>query len=277
MVDIFECHTSHPIFPATEPLSLGQSKKGRSNLPFRKYIRQQEDSHQDHIGKQFTLYLQSNLPMVWDWKLDTCIKNKRGRRANRSRTRAVDIDDAKKHQPMTQAHDDSALPKENHETMIRKASEQAVFARAVENGQFYITNEFVMNGNSCTPLCREYSEPRNSQSSRLQAVLTNHVKIGPVARIEVIKSAKYKCRHNNQEIRSLGCEYHEESKYTHYKLFLWRLTTKISKPCHHSSQRAAGDREKGGNSPVRYKAAPKRKLPSTGFSQRVQKLIPARA
>ena len=77
---------------------------------------------------------------------------------------------------MAQAHDDSALPKENHETMIRKASEQAVLARAVENGQFYITNEFVMNGNSCTPLCREYSEPRNSQSSRLQAVLTNHCK-----------------------------------------------------------------------------------------------------
>ena len=86
---------------------------------------------------------------------------------------------------------DSALPTENHETMIRKASEQAVFARAVENGQFYITVEFVTNGNSCTPLCREYSEPRNSQSSRLHAVLKKHVKIGPVARIEVIKSAKY--------------------------------------------------------------------------------------
>ena len=64
MVDIFECHTSHPIFPATEPLSLGQSRKGRSNLPFPRYIRQQEDSRQDHVGKQFTFYLQSNLPMV---------------------------------------------------------------------------------------------------------------------------------------------------------------------------------------------------------------------
>ena len=28
MVDIFKCYTSHPVFPATEPLSLGQLRKG---------------------------------------------------------------------------------------------------------------------------------------------------------------------------------------------------------------------------------------------------------
>ena len=36
---------------------------------------------------------------------------------------------------------------------------------------------------------REYSEPRYSRSSRLQAVLTGHVKIGPVTAIDVFKSA----------------------------------------------------------------------------------------
>ena len=30
MVDIFKCNISHPIFPATEPLSLGQLRKGGS-------------------------------------------------------------------------------------------------------------------------------------------------------------------------------------------------------------------------------------------------------
>ena len=46
-----------------------------------------------------------------------------------------------------------------------------------------------MDGNSSTPVCREYSEPRNSQCSGSQAVLTDLVKIGPVTGIEVFKSA----------------------------------------------------------------------------------------
>ena len=31
MVDLFKCHTSHPIFSATEPISLGQLRKGKRN------------------------------------------------------------------------------------------------------------------------------------------------------------------------------------------------------------------------------------------------------
>ena len=46
-----------------------------------------------------------------------------------------------------------------------------------------------MDGNSSTPVCREQSEPRNSQCSGLKAVLTDLVKIGPVTGIEVFKSA----------------------------------------------------------------------------------------
>ena len=78
---------------------------------------------------------------------------------------------------------------ENHETLIRRASEQAADARSVESGQLDITNDSVMDGNSSAPLCREYSEPRWSQNAREQTVLTNHVKIGPVTGIELLKSA----------------------------------------------------------------------------------------
>ena len=56
MVDIFKCHTSHPIFPATEPLSLGQLRKGGINHHFPGYIRKQEDSHQYHVGMQFMVF-----------------------------------------------------------------------------------------------------------------------------------------------------------------------------------------------------------------------------
>ena len=56
---------------------------------------------------------------------------------------------AQKQQTMPQATGDSLLHLTlNHETLIRKASEQAACARTVEIGQFYITNEAVMGGNS---------------------------------------------------------------------------------------------------------------------------------
>ena len=47
-----------------------------------------------------------------------------------------------------------------------------------------------MDGISPVPLCAgQYSEPRNSQTSRLQSDLNDHVKIGPVTGIDVSKSA----------------------------------------------------------------------------------------
>ena len=50
MVDIFKCH--HQDFP--DPLSLLQMKKGRGGNPIPRFIRQQEDSHEDHSSNHFT-------------------------------------------------------------------------------------------------------------------------------------------------------------------------------------------------------------------------------
>ena len=78
-------------------------------------------------------------------------------------------------QTMPQAPGNSLLQlTENHETPIRRGSEQAAYARTVEHVQFHITHESVMDGNSST-LFRQ--RILNSQSSRLQAVLTDQVKI----------------------------------------------------------------------------------------------------
>ena len=62
-------------------------------------------------------------------------------------------------------------PTENREALIHRASEQGAIARTVENGRFCTSNESGVNGNSSTPLCRDFSEPRDSRNSRLQAVL----------------------------------------------------------------------------------------------------------
>ena len=78
---------------------------------------------------------------------------------------------------------------EKHETLIRRTSKQAEFARTMEIGQFYITNESVTDGNGSSPLCREDSEPRNSRYSRFFAFLHDHVEIGPVTEIEAFESA----------------------------------------------------------------------------------------
>ena len=126
--------------------------------------------------------------MVRDWKSGTYTEGS-GTRANRSRTPAAHIG-TQKQQTVPHARGDSLLQyMENRETMVRKVSEQAAYAKTVENGPLYKPNDSVMERNSSTLLCRDHPEQRNSQSSRLQAVLTDHVKVGPEIGIEVFKYA----------------------------------------------------------------------------------------
>ena len=85
-------------------------------LPLPRYSRQQADSHENYIGKKFIVYMQSNLPVVvWYRKIGTYSENIRRPRANRSRL-------------LSQARGDGWL---------WKVSEQAAFARTVENGQVH--------------------------------------------------------------------------------------------------------------------------------------------
>ena len=133
-------------------------------------------------------------------------------------------------------------PTENRETLIHRASERAAFARTVENGQFYITNESVMDGNSSIPSCTEHSEPRNSQILRLQAILDDHVKIGPVTGIEVFNQIcrNFGCRSTStitttRKFEVLGAKITRNVNNTHDNLFLPRLTTRLLEPRQHSS------------------------------------------
>ena len=182
-----------------------------------------------------------------------------------------------KQQTMPQARGDSLLQlTENHETLIRKASEHAVFVTTVENN-----SKSPMNPSWTETVlllcCREYSEPRKSQNSRLQAVLTDHVKIGPATGIEVSKSAGTlvievqipsqqlenekawvrKSRGIDQYARQLilteSDHQHPEAVPSQQSMTCWRPRVQ----------------ETGGKSSVRYKAAPKPKLTSIGLSQRV--------
>ena len=93
----------------TEPWSLGQITKGRRNYHWPAYIREQEDSRQDHRGKQLTLNLQSNLPRVWYRKFGTCTEKVGRRWANRSRPRELTLITKKQQRKMPQARGDSLL------------------------------------------------------------------------------------------------------------------------------------------------------------------------
>ena len=91
---------------------------------------------------------------------------------------------------MSRARGDSMLKlTANREMLFHRASEQAECAGTAEIGQFYIKSESVVDGNSCTRVCRKYSQARDSQYSRIQAILNDHVNIGPVTEIEVFESA----------------------------------------------------------------------------------------
>ena len=130
---------------------------------------------------------------------------------------------------------------ENRETLNHRAAEQTAFARTVESGHFFITNEAVMNGNSSTFFCKEYLEPRISRISSVQSILNDHVKIGPATGIELFESAgtlvkKYKYRHDNQEPPRLGCVHHEELNNTPDNTIPTETDLQISGPRHHNSQ-----------------------------------------
>ena len=158
MVDTFKCRTSYPMFPATEPLPLGQLRKGGRKYHFQgtfsskpfwqathgastiafasgmrlriRYLqprRAEDEAHMDREPEQLTLITQKQ------------------RNVQQSRGDSM--------QQLTA----------NRETLIRRASEQASFARTLENGQFYITNQAVLEGNSSTLLCTEHTDPMNFQ------------------------------------------------------------------------------------------------------------------
>ena len=153
MVDIFKCHTSHPKFPTTA-LSLGHlSKAGKIPRPM--HLWWQGASHQNHIGRQLPVYLHLYLPVVWGPKFGTNTKKTR-RRGSRPRPRAVDNNYERR---VPQALGETMLKlTANRETLVRKASEQAKFARTVDIGKFQYLRWF-FGGR------REHPEPRNSQNS----------------------------------------------------------------------------------------------------------------
>ena len=66
MVDILNCHTSHLRLSATEPFNAWTAEERRKKFVFPRHVREQQDSYQDHIGKQSAFYVPSNLAMVWD-------------------------------------------------------------------------------------------------------------------------------------------------------------------------------------------------------------------
>ena len=118
-----------------------EERKKKFTSPW--YIRKQEDSHHDHIGKQFSMYFQSNLPTVWYWKSGSCTQ-KSGRR-NQSPTRAVGIDYAKTAKHATSLRRlDATTHRESRDADSDSFRTEASFAWTVENGQFCITNEILL-------------------------------------------------------------------------------------------------------------------------------------
>ena len=167
-VDIFKCHTSHPILPATEPQSLGRLRKGGINEHFQWTFKNKKTLIQTTWASNLSCIYHRNCH--W-YETENQVRTPKcaRRRAKRSRPRAVDMNYAKTTKP--QARGDSVLRlTENRETLMHRASEQAAFARTLEKGEFYITNKSVMDGNSSTPFCGECSKLWNSLRIKITSI-----------------------------------------------------------------------------------------------------------
>ena len=164
MVDIFKCNTSHPIFPATEPLSPGQFKKGERNYHFQRTFENKRILIKTIQASSFRCIYNR----ICQW-YETGNQVLTPRRAE---------DEA-----MWNPARGNSVPHvtENREVLFRRASEQASCATIPMNLSWLPTAPLLV--------CTEYSEPKDSKHSRLQSVLEHSVKIGPVSGIEVFKSA----------------------------------------------------------------------------------------
>ena len=173
---------------------------------------------------------------------------------------------------------------ENRETLSRRPSEHEAFARTVENAQFSITNESVMEGNSSAPLCREYSEPKNSQHSRSVAILKDHVKINPVTGIEAFKCEETLVIEVQVPSRQPGSSKYSvcisRGKEQHARQFIptetdHQISEAVLSP-HSSSCGETRAQAIDEQTPARYELASKPKLESSGFSQRDGKNNPSK-
>ena len=82
------------------------------------------------------------------------------------------------------------------ETLIHRASELSFPHRWILGN--LVSPIILLWMETALLLIAENSEPMNSQSSRLQAIPNDHVKIGPVTAIEVFESAGWKkCKRRN--------------------------------------------------------------------------------
>ena len=129
MVDIFECHTSHPIFQARAPLSLAQLKKGGINYHFQGTMEKKKTLTKTLLAGN--LLFICNCICQWYDAENLVLTTRRSEEAEE-----IDVD-AERNVP--QARSGSLLRlTENHETLIRSASEQAAHSRMVENGQLIL-------------------------------------------------------------------------------------------------------------------------------------------
>ena len=65
MVDMFKYHSSHPIFPATTHTIVDWTiEEKEDTYHFLGTLENQEDTHQNHIERQPSVYQQLHLPVV---------------------------------------------------------------------------------------------------------------------------------------------------------------------------------------------------------------------
>ena len=239
----------------------------RNKLPLRRHIWEQEDSHQYHAGRQPTMYLQMHLPVAWTEKLVST--EKIGRRR--------DLDPEQL--PWLLKNSGSVLQiTKNPETLFRRASEHAEFARTVEIGQSYITNESVMDGNSCTLLCREYSERQGIleiQDCKQFSTITRASNRNRSVRV---------CRNFGYRSASTVTTARKFEVLGAYITRNWTVLTTVilTKPEHPNSGAVFSPLSSSCGRPRavnfhQYKAVPRPKPTSIGFSHRDWKVLPARA
>ena len=220
LVDILKCHTARPIFPAIEPHRLDRWGK-ISHL--QRALDNTKILNKTTLASNLRCISNRIRQWVWDWRSGTHTENSERRRANRSRTRTVDVNSAE-NSGMPPVRGDSLLT-ENRETLIHRASEKHNLPE-----RWKLDNSF----SPANLICRETILLFCAENTQDQGILAiqNYQQFWTItsrsgqwqewkySNLELLFVIKKKYRRSDHENWNLGCVSHEELKSTHDNLFL---------------------------------------------------------
>ena len=285
MVDLFKCHTSRPIFPATEPLSLGQLRNGGSGYHFQGTFDNKTILIKTILATSFLRIY--NRTRQW-YETQNQVPTLR----TAGDEEPIDLDPEQLSLITQKQRNDATNSRRLAATTHRKSrdadSESFRTGSMWQNGGKWTTLHYHWIRHGWKQLCSFYAENTQVSKDFSKVKITSNSWQSRQERASDMNRSIRICWNfghrsastvsTTRKFEVLGAKITRNwTARTTIHLFYRNWTPKILERCFRRSRRAAGEHRRKVNTRFGQEAAPKPKLTLIGFSQRDWKITWARA